>query len=363
MTSLRKPGAGPSSRVARRDVLEAARRYYDAGETQAEIAKDLGISPSYLARLLKQAKDNGWVRVFIDTDREMELAAAIKEKYPHLRHVEVVPSGPTPEATARAIATAQAEWFNQLLDEDEASEKPKVWNVAIGGAWTHRLMVEQVVRRKNRISVGPTALTPFRGKVARWTPTTVATELALRLGALEPGQSGLAAASRTGYFYNLSVDPPTGSLSALRDWFAELRLRREYQEVAAFWDRCDVMFASAVGIDHLYQDARERLGVLGLSIEALKERGAVAVVANQFIDANGAPVPLSEHLDSLEPTFPFGRAAATPDRWCQGWRTLDLWGQLNSSIEFGAALVAANGLFADSVTAGAMTDEGGHAKT
>lgn len=301
MTTLKKPGAGLASRISRRQVLDAARRYYDVGETQAEIAKDLGISASYLARLLKQAKDSGWVRVFIDTDRELELAAAIKAKYPHLRHVEVVPSGPTPEATARDIATAQAEWFNNLLDEDEERDEPMIKKVAIGGAWTHRLMVEQVVRRRNRVSVGPTALTPFRGKVARWNATTVATELALRLGALEPGQPGPEDPSRKGYLYNMSVDPPTDSLAALRDWFAQLQERPEYQEMLGFWSTCDVVFVSAVGIDHVYEDVRERLGKLGLSVEAMKERGAVAVMGNRFVDAQARTVPLAEGMVSYEP--------------------------------------------------------------
>lgn len=187
--SSKKPGAGPSSRISRRKILEAARRFYLHGETQTAIAEDLGVSNSYLARLLKDAREQGWVKIIVDADRETELAAALMAKYPHLVHCEVVPSGPTPESTARAIGTAMAMWLDDLLDRDEESGDPQIWNVAIGGAWPHQFMVDQLVRRRNRISVGPTALTPNPGRMERHTAPMLAAKLADRWGALTAGSA------------------------------------------------------------------------------------------------------------------------------------------------------------------------------
>lgn len=304
MARQKRPGAGPSSRITRRQVLLAAYRHYELGETQAFIADEMKISPSYLAKLLRQAKERGWIRVFIDVDREIELAAAIKAKYPHLKHVEVVPTGASAPETAKSLATAMAGWFNDLLDEDEEREQPLIERVAIGGAWTHRLMVDQVVSRPNRISVGPTTLTPFRGRVDRWTASTVATQLAERLGALTPGDAAPSGGQRKGYFYNLSVDPPDGPLSALRSWYAALEKRPDYGEMLSFWQSCDVAFLSVAGLESLYEDVTERLKALDTSLEKIKAKGAVAVLANQFIDMDGRVVLLSEGVRGYELAFP-----------------------------------------------------------
>ena len=301
---MKKTSPGPASRLTRRQVLLAAKRYYDLGHTQADIAADLGVSPSYVARLMKQAKDSGWVRIFIDTDRELDLAAQIMERYTNLRHVEVVPTGATPADTALSVATAMASWFNDLIERDEENDEPKIKNVAIGGAWTHRLMVEQVISRKNRISVGPTTLTPFRGKVARWTASTVATQLAERLGALTADDLPSSENGRRGYFYNLTVDPPAQPLDSLRNWYAALSERSDYQLMLDFWRHADIVLLSVAGLEFSYGDVAKRLELLDTSIEDMKSKGAKAVLANQFIDSLGQLVPLADGVPGYEPTFP-----------------------------------------------------------
>src|SRR5690606_29748717 len=113
---------GTPSRISRRAVLEAARRHYELGDTQAQIAADMGISGSYLARLLRQAKEAGWVRFVIEADRETELAAELMHKFPSLVHVEVIPDPPDPtirlKVMPRDLGIAMAGWFNNLLDND-----------------------------------------------------------------------------------------------------------------------------------------------------------------------------------------------------------------------------------------------------
>lgn len=71
-----------------------------------------------------------------------------------------------------------------------------------------------------------------------------------------------------------------------------------------FWDRCDLVFVGMIGVDSAYHDVRKRLADLGLSVDSMKERGAVALIANQFVDAEGKLVPLAEGVPSYEPSIP-----------------------------------------------------------
>lgn len=295
---------GPTSRISRADILKAARRYYDLGESQTQIAAEMGISGGYLARLLKTAKESGWVRVFIDADRETELAIRMKAAFPHLEHVEVVKSSESPEAMAEAVATVTAAWFNDLLDRDDAREKREIWNVTIGGAMPHRLMVDQIVPRANRVSVGPTALTPSPARVERHTAPIVASLLALRLGALTPG-AVTSDPARRGFLYSPSaLRPPAGDIHALRAWYTALAEDSDFVEMTRFWNEADVVFLSGVSTSAIYGDVAGRLDRLGTSREAMEARGAVALIANQFVDATGNAVPLAEGVPAYEPAIP-----------------------------------------------------------
>ena len=317
---------GPTSRIARADILKAARRYYDLGESQTQIAAEMGISGGYLARLLKAAKDSGWVRVFIDADRETELAIRMKTAFPNLEHVEVIKSSESPEAMAEAVATVSAAWFNELLDRDEARQDREVWNVAIGGAMPHRLMVDQIVPRANRISVGPTALTPTPARVERHTAPIVAGLLALRLGALTPGAVASAAARR-GFLYSPSaLCPPAGDIHALRAWYAALARNPDFVEMTRFWNEADVAFVSGVSTRAIYGDVAARLHQLGTSQEAMEARGAVALIANQFVDAWGTALPIAEGIPAYESAIPIVamRQAVRRGRMV----VLDCWGRL-----------------------------------
>ncbi len=282
-------GKASPTRLDRKKILLAARRFYNLGHTQAEIARDLGISAGYLARRLKKAKDDGWIRIFVDADREVELAAQIMAKYPHLRHVEVVPSGSTPEATARSVATAMAVWFDDLLDRDEELAAPKVQRVAIGAAWPQRLMVEQLKRRQNRCSVGPTSLAGSQSpQLEQQTASVVATILAHRMGVFgaHPHSPKLRQ-----YLYDLRLETPTNREELAR-WWKELERRADYRQMREFWRSCDVAFISAVGINRAWPSTTRQLATLGVSVERLNDIGAVAWCAGVPLDAAGQVVPL-----------------------------------------------------------------------
>ena len=91
-----------------------ARRFYLGGETQVEIARDLGLDPSTVSRYLKRARDEGVVRVEIRPPRKrnVELGRLVADRF-HLQRAIVGPKEDGPEVSASA--SVAADYIGTLL--------------------------------------------------------------------------------------------------------------------------------------------------------------------------------------------------------------------------------------------------------
>lgn len=361
MSPRANPGAGPASRISRGQILEAAERFYLHGHIQADIASDLGVSASYLARLLRQAREAGWVRIFVESDRETELAAALHNRYPLLAKVEVVQSCRDFRDTAAVLAKEAAHWLDHLLDDDQAARDPKIQRIAVGGSMVHQHLVERVGRRANRISVGPTALTPTPARVERFTSPIVAARLADRLGALSPGSPDPSGAERQGYLFCPTFKPPSDNAEALRRFFAELQTDPEYLEMLRFWKQVDVAFVSAVSVEARYDDVQGRLRNLGVSNQELIDKGATALFVNQYLNEQGDLVPILEGIPSYEVAMPLETLRAIAERrpgrhQRPGYVVMDAWGERGVGARAALANGLCNVLFADTVAASKLLE-------
>ena len=102
---MKKPGAGPSSRLSDQQIVYAVRRYYLERANQAEIANEFKISPSYLARLIKGAVDSGLVTLSVTSTLDDQLLSA-KAVLPTRGQLAVAVDG-TRVAVAIDLASAQ----------------------------------------------------------------------------------------------------------------------------------------------------------------------------------------------------------------------------------------------------------------
>lgn len=121
---------------------EAARAgwlYYVAGNTQEEIASQLGISRQAAQRLVSLSMTAGLVRVRIDHPIAacLDLSRQVRERFA-LKSVEVVPSDPTSNSTTLGVAEACAERIERELRRSE----PII--LGIGTGRTLRAAVEQL---------------------------------------------------------------------------------------------------------------------------------------------------------------------------------------------------------------------------
>ncbi len=127
-------------RLAR--LVEVARAYYLEHQTQAEIARSLGISRSQVSRYLTSAREMGIVqiRITIPSEETNSIRENLQRRYPHLRAVIVAPAfSGNPEAIRAMIGRFAA---NALLEIVQPGH-----HVALGCGRTLRAMVDSMAER------------------------------------------------------------------------------------------------------------------------------------------------------------------------------------------------------------------------
>jgi DNA-binding transcriptional regulator LsrR (DeoR family) len=100
-------------------VLEVARLYYEQNKTQNEIANRLSVSRSTISRMLKLARERGYIRtVVVGPSSEAEhLEAWFRDRF-KLQHVVIVPGrGNSPELLESVGQTA-ASYLDYIIPDD-----------------------------------------------------------------------------------------------------------------------------------------------------------------------------------------------------------------------------------------------------
>jgi deoxyribonucleoside regulator len=130
----------PDSYIER--LIEVSRAYYLENQTQAEIARGLGISRSLVSRYLTAAREMGIVQIRIAAPQETSLLGEqIKHYFSHLKEVVVVPSfSYDPDAVRAMIGRFAANYLMEVLGSGE--------QLALGCGRTLRAMVDALQKRQ-----------------------------------------------------------------------------------------------------------------------------------------------------------------------------------------------------------------------
>jgi DNA-binding transcriptional regulator LsrR (DeoR family) len=135
-----------SSRLISRILI----MYYMEDKSQAEIGQELGLSTAKINRLLKQARNQGYVEINIHTPfQHLLLLEKELETVTGLKHAVVVPKlGDNPKALLQSIGHAAAVFFLEHIREGDI--------VCMGGGATLSAMVESIPsEQKYSITVVP----------------------------------------------------------------------------------------------------------------------------------------------------------------------------------------------------------------
>ncbi|MEO8395806.1 MAG: sugar-binding transcriptional regulator, partial [Chloroflexota bacterium] len=123
-------------------LVEVARAYYLEDQTQAEIARSLGLSRSLISRYLATARELGIVQITIAAPEQAfdALAHALRGRYPHLRDVIVAPTfSDDPDAQRAMIGRFAANTLAEIVQPG--------MKLALGCGRTLRAMVDALPKR------------------------------------------------------------------------------------------------------------------------------------------------------------------------------------------------------------------------
>ncbi|MGY3765772.1 sugar-binding transcriptional regulator [Vagococcus vulneris] len=146
--------------------IQVARLYYQLEYSQQQIAKELNISRPTISRLLKYAKDNGFVKITItdpvnDTEK---LAQTIKDKY-KLRHVIVAQ---TPSENYQLIVEQISHAASRFLSEQIQSDD------ILGIGWG--MTIYEIAKRMKDSDRNGIQVVQLKGSVTHSQATTFAYE-------------------------------------------------------------------------------------------------------------------------------------------------------------------------------------------
>lgn len=253
-------------------LVDLATRFYILGQTQARIARDLGVDPATVSRQLKKARDEGIVRIEIRRPRSLhaELGRELAERFGLKRAVVVS----NEDGGISAVPSAAADYLSSILT-----------NGARLGLSFGR-MLSAVVPLLPAGTVSDLDISMLLGGFGRAMPGIQGHELARYIASLYPR-------SRIHYLQApLLVDSPDIRQAMLRDGSIKAALQAAANSELAL-----------VGIGNLADDAPlVRYGHLSTEDRMrLLQSGAVGDVSARFFNIQGEPVSdIDDRLIAIE---------------------------------------------------------------
>jgi len=262
-----------------RQVLKVAHLFYEKEMTKTDISHEIRASTTQVARLLAEAREQGYVRIEFNPPKLYELGEQLKSKY-GLQAAVVVSYADDLAFLRRMIGKAAALYFEEVVEAGAT--------VALGGGDTMYEMVLALPQEARDNKLVPAAVIDTGPVLTHIDPVVLVTLLWVRSGRL-PGRAHFA----TG----LPMNKPL-SRQKVREEYEEFSHRKAVQEVLAEMKRADFLFTSlgCLKVDPAYEKLAPRphrymLENLKLTEAALLKEGAVGDINYSFFAEDGTTAP------------------------------------------------------------------------
>ncbi|MCB8882510.1 sugar-binding transcriptional regulator [Acidisoma cellulosilytica] len=283
---MRRDALTPPVEFAGDAIVWAAWLYYEEGLTQEDISRTLGISRGSVVTMLQEARENGTVSIAVATEhlRSVTLARAIKARF-GIRDCLVVPGDGGRSADHDRVGRAAAKLLSETLRPDDV----------LGVSWGRTVlalsqaMVPQVLPGVSVVQITGSAIGTYR-----FSAEACASNIANRIG------------GRCVYLHAPGI---VSSAEMKRMLMNEPTLIEQFRIMST----CNKIIygvgsveASSTAFDTGFLSPEEG--------QPYRDRGAVAVLAGRFIDAEGRVVDgeLDDRLIGM--TIP--DIALIPERIC-----------------------------------------------
>jgi deoxyribonucleoside regulator len=270
----------PEAEERLRQVLKVAYLFYEKEMTKTDISHEIRASTTQVARLLEEAREQGYVRIEFRPPKLSDLGEQLKGKFAWLREAVVVPYAEDLSFLRRLLGKAAAQYFEAVV--------PDGATIALGGGDTMYEMVMALPREERDVYLVPTAVIDTGPVLTHIDPTVLVTILWVRSGR-KPGRAHFA----TG----LPLNKPL-SRQKLKAEYEEFSRRKAVQEVLAEMKKADFLFVSlgCLKPDPDYEKLSPRphqylLENLRLTEAVLSREGAVGDINYSFFDERGQTAP------------------------------------------------------------------------
>jgi len=245
-------------------LIEVARAYYLENQTQAEIARELGISRSMVSRYLTAAREMGIVQIKIAAPEQTArpLEATLRGRYPHLKQVIIAPTfSEEPEAQRAMIGRFAANYLVEVVQNGE--------RLTLGCGRTLRAMVDALPKPAESC----VAVMQAMGNLGHEAHKIDYNEIARRAAEVLGGQA-----------YYVSAPAILGIGSGLAADFVAANAGLYYSLGLAKKSDIFVVGLGSMEIDHTYV----RVGLIQeYEWEELKALDAVGDICGRFFDVRG----------------------------------------------------------------------------
>lgn len=263
-----------------RQVLKVAHLFYEKEMTKTDISHEIRASTTQVARLLEEAREQGYVQIEFSPPTLYDLGEQLKARFDWLRDAVVVSYADDLAFLRRMLGKAAAQYFEAAV--------PDGATVAIGGGDTMYEMVMALPREERNVFLVPAAIIDSGPVLTHIDPIVLLTLLWVRSGR-RPGHAHFA----TG----LPLNKPL-SRQKIKEEYEEFCKRKAVQEVLAEMKRVDIVFASlgCLKADADYEKLSPRphkylLENLRLTEATLIREGAIGDINYSFFDEAGRTTP------------------------------------------------------------------------
>jgi deoxyribonucleoside regulator len=263
-----------------RQVLKVAQLFYEKEMTKTDISHEIRASTTQVARLLEEAREQGFVRIEFRPPTLYDLGERLKARFDWLQDVVVVSYADDLAFLRRMLGKAAAQYFEAATPEGAT--------VAIGGGDTMYEMVMALPREERNVFIIPAAIIDSGPVLTHIDPTVLLTILWVRSGR-RPGQARFA----TGLPLNKPI-----SRQKVKEEYEEFCKRKAVQEVMAEMKRVDFLFTSlgCLKTDADYEKLAPRphkymLENLRMTEATLAREGAIGDINYSFFDEGGGTTP------------------------------------------------------------------------
>jgi deoxyribonucleoside regulator len=248
--------------------------------TKTDISHEIRASTTQVARLLEEAREQGFVRIEFRPPTLYDLGERLKARFDWLQDVVVVSYADDLAFLRRMLGKAAAQYFEAATPEGAT--------VAIGGGDTMYEMVMALPREERNVFIIPAAIIDSGPVLTHIDPTVLLTILWVRSGR-RPGQARFA----TGLPLNKPI-----SRQKVKEEYEEFCKRKAVQEVMAEMKRVDFLFTSlgCLKTDADYEKLAPRphkymLENLRMTEATLAREGAIGDINYSFFDEGGGTTP------------------------------------------------------------------------